>query len=118
VGWVRLRLQAFSQLGEVPGRWTSYWLYPRSLAPGQTVAVEFRDPPSADQIALRVDRYGEGSPPRSGRPLVRSRACSEAWLQTELKRAREDRPTAGVRLLPILALDDPSREIEVAQGTP
>ncbi len=118
VAWVRLKLKSFSQLGEVPGQWTSHWLYERALAPGEAVAVEFEHPPSADQIELAVAGYGEGDPPRRGRPLRRARACSEARLQAELKRAREDRSMAGVQLLPILRRNDPARELELAQGPP
>ncbi len=116
VAWVRLRLQAFSQLGELPGRWTSYWLYPKPLASGQTIAVEFRDPPSADQIELSVSDAGDGSPPRRGRPLRRTRACSEAALQQNLKRARAERSVTEMQLVSIERRNDPSREIELARS--
>ena len=118
VSWLRLRLQAFSQLGEVPGQWTSYWLYPKPLAPGQTIAVEFRDPPSADRIKLKVSSAGDGDPPRRGRPLRRTRACSEAALQQQLKRERAERNGTQIQLVSIERGNDPSRELEVAQGQP
>jgi len=116
VSWLRLRLQAFSQLGEVPGQWTSYWLYPKPLAPGQTIAVEFRDPPSADQIELKLSSAGDGDPPRRGRTLHRTRACSEAVLQQELKRERAERSGTEIQLVSIERRNDPSRELEVAQA--
>ncbi len=116
VSWLRLRLQAFSQLGEVPGRWTSYWLYPKPLASGQTIAVEFRNPPSADQIELKVSSAGGGDPPRRGRPLRRTRACSEAALQQKLKRESAERGGTEIQLVSIERRNDPSRELELAQG--
>ncbi len=118
VAWVRLRLEAFSQLGEVPGRWTSYWLYPKPVASGQTIAVEFREAPSADQIKLSLSRVGDGSPPRRGRPLRRTRACSEAALQQKLKRERAERSIAEIQLVAIERRNDPARELTLAQGEP
>jgi hypothetical protein len=116
LGWVRLKLRAFSYLGEVPGQWTSYWLYAQPLAAGETIVVEFEDPPSTDQIELSVNRWGDGQPPRRGRPLHRSSSCSEAGLQRKLESRRGGLSTVGARMLPVLRRNDPSPDVEGAQG--
>ena len=86
------------------------------LPSGQTITVEFRDPPSSDQIELSVSGAGDGSPPRRGRPLRRARACSEAALQAKLKRARDERSVTEIQLVSIERRNDPSREIELAHS--
>ena len=59
---------------------------------------------------------GDGDPPRRGRPLQRTRACSEAALQQQLKRERAERSGTEFQLVSIERRNDPSRELEVAQA--
>jgi len=113
--WIRLELRAFSELGEVPGRWTSGWLYPRPLRPGESVALRFENPPTADQIELKVSGSGKGSAPHKGRPLRRSHSCSEALLQGRLKSASGERSAASVKYFSVLRRNDPAPTFSVAQ---
>ena len=120
VGWVRLKLRAFSQQGELPGEWTSYWVYAQPVAPGQTVALSFQDAPQADQIELHVDRLGSGATRPRGRPLRAARGCSGQALRRRLVLGLGDRQPPDYRLIPILRRNAPAaaREIRIAQSEP
>jgi hypothetical protein len=84
VGWVRLRLESHSRLGDEPGRWVSYWVWRGHLAPGDSVALELSDPPVADQIRLNLRGAGTGGGPASGRTAQRVDDCSDLVLQARL----------------------------------
>lgn len=98
VSWVRLRLRATSRLGEVPGRWTSHWLYEGPIEPGDSVAVELREPPVADQIELDLRRWGSSRPSQPGRQVTASDECSLAALEAAIRRDNGAR-TAEIRIV-------------------
>ena len=95
VGWVRLRLHSTSRLGERPARLRSDWVYDGGIESGETVALAFADPPSAEQIGLALRSTGSGSPARGGRSLVRVATCSESALAVDLLRSAGPGRTAA-----------------------
>lgn len=84
VDWVRLRLRAWSRLGQEPGRWRSWWVYGERIEPGETVAVVLQNPPVVEEIEVRLRGAGRGPRPR-GRPAVAAEGCSEAGLAERLR---------------------------------
>lgn len=84
VGWVRLRLESHSRLGDEPGRWVSYWLWRGHLEPGDSVALELPDPPVADAVRLDLRGAGSGEGSGAGRAARRVDACSEEVLAASL----------------------------------
>ena len=115
VDWVSLKLRSISERGELHGQWSSRWLYPEPLAPGETVAVRFMDPPSSDRIELRIVRLGTGPVPRRGRPLRRMASCSEAALRIPLEADLRERSAPGIRILAVALPPDADAELQVAQ---
>ena len=114
VDWVRLRMRVYTNFGDVPGRWTSSWLYRGRLEPGQSIAVELRNPPTAEGLEIEVIRSGHGSGPSRGRSVRSTPECSEAWLRAELSRRLASRTAAGVRVLPMDRHEE-SAELLLAQ---
>ena len=94
VDWTQLRMRARSHLGETVGSWGSSWLYLGRIAPGETVAVELRNPPVADWIHLRLRRAGNGRPPR-GRTATRADGCDDRALEDALAEADDGRTAPG-----------------------
>ncbi len=99
VGWVRLRLRSSSSLGPRPARLRSHWVYSGDIDPGETVALVFVRPPSAEQIQVDLAGSGSGRVARPGRPLVRAKGCSETGLVVSLERELEERTASGIEVL-------------------
>jgi hypothetical protein len=114
VEWVGLRLRAYPTHGEKPGRWTSKWLYEGHLEPGQSQAIEFVEPPIADEVELEVRGAGSGPSELVGRKVRKVRECSEASLQRRLSADVEGRTAPGVALYSIVRRNDRSAEVVVA----
>ncbi|MFQ5515354.1 MAG: hypothetical protein ACE5FG_13095 [Myxococcota bacterium] len=103
IAWVRLRLRSYGVSPSKRWRWTSSWLYDGAIPPGQSVALLFEDPPHAQQIEIRIDRFGRGGGrPHPARPLRAVASCSEPNLRSVLADAAEGREATQVQLVPIV----------------
>jgi hypothetical protein len=96
LAWMRLRLRAYSTLGDEPARWSATWLLEAPLAPGEAVALELHHPPVADEIELRVLDAGSGSPPRAVRLARRSESCSNTSLERVVAERAAGREAPGI----------------------
>lgn len=110
IEWVALRLNAFSGPAEAPTRWTSSWVYPRRLGPGESQAIRLPNPPVAEQMELSVSRSGRGPAPPRARRAVPSQRCSQARLEQGLRDEDTGRTAPNIELRAIKRLDDPENE--------
>jgi hypothetical protein len=113
IDWLRLKLESVSHLGGQPGRWVSKWTYEGRLEPGQSVALELRDPPVTEQIQLDVASSGRGTPPAGGRPAHRAEQCSERALLARLEREAGGRTAPGREGLTVVRRNDGVRDDDV-----
>ncbi len=97
--WIELRLQSFSELGEVPARFRSRWVYLGRLEPGQTISLELANPPAASRVKLRVGRRGTGRPRRPARLASRVETCDDASLARRLEARVADRTAPGITIV-------------------
>jgi hypothetical protein len=122
VEWVSLRLRAYPTYavtdGERVPRWTSMWTYRGPLKPGETQAFRLARPPVADQIELDLRDAGSGEGPLRGRPLMKSEACSEAWLQQKLASERDGRTAPTMALYPIVRRSQPPEVVLAREPGP
>lgn len=114
VTWVRLRLRAYSALGDEPARWTSTWIFAEPIAAGETRAIVFRHPPVANEVEISVRRAGNGPAPRRGRRALPAEGCSEAWLTRALEDETPGRTARNVEFHTITDRNDPHEEVVIA----
>jgi hypothetical protein len=124
IEWVALRLNAYTahsadaEPAPEPTRWTSSWVYPRRLGPGESQAIRLPNPPVAEQMELTVSRSGRGPVPPRARRAIPSERCSEAGLERTLRDEDADRTAPNIELRPIERHDDPANDPLVAAQEP
>jgi hypothetical protein len=99
VEWLELRLESSSRLAATPVEWRSRWVYRGRIEPGERVALHFDHAPMADEIEVRVARFGrDGRAPDNARPLARVSECSDASLRAALEAEFEAREATNARV--------------------
>ncbi len=96
--WLELRVRVSSHFGgDVPLR--SKWVYRGTIAPGESVALRFVNPPAADQIQVASSRAGTGGlGPANGRPLVRTDECSDSSVRAALDVRLRERTASEIEV--------------------
>ena len=114
VDWVRLRLRAYSHLGERPGRWTSRWLWRGRLAPGAYAVIALVDPPVAEELDLVIRASGRGEARGRGRLVKRVVHCSGDHLAKQLGSRLAQRTAEGIELHTAARRGDPESAVLLA----
>lgn len=114
VDWVRLRLRAYSHLGERPARWTSHWIWRGQLAPGGSAVIALVDPPVAEELELVIRASGRGEARGRGRRVARASRCSEEQLVEQLGTELAQRTAAGIELHTAARRGDPESAVLLA----
>jgi hypothetical protein len=111
VEWVRLRLRASTALGDEPLSWSSNWVFPYRIEPGESRALRLPHPPVVEEIKLAVRRAGRGPLPPVGRLAEPASDCTQEWLTHDLEAELADRTAPDIELHPISSGREPVPEI-------
>jgi hypothetical protein len=114
VDWVRLRLRAYSHLGERPGRWSSDWIWRGRLAPGGSAVIALVDPPVAEELDLVIRASGRGEARGRGRRVERASRCSGEQLAEQLGTELAQRTAEGIELHMAARRGDPESAVLLA----